>query len=78
MGVAYGDYCVLQANRLKPDLCEQSNCRDEPQVVFHAVPFIEERSLVREEQVYLSRNRCCSFWYDLGVCGQHRSRWDFI
>jgi hypothetical protein len=47
VGVACGECCVLQANLLKPDFCEQSNCRDEPQIIFHAAPFLGERSPVR-------------------------------
>jgi hypothetical protein len=49
MGVACEEYCVLQANLLKPDLCEQSNCRDEPQIIFLVAPFLEERSPGRGE-----------------------------
>jgi hypothetical protein len=49
VGVTCGEYFVLQANLLKPDLREQGNCRDEPQVVLDAAPFLEERSLIRVE-----------------------------
>jgi hypothetical protein len=61
VGVAYGEYSVLQANLLKIDLCEQTNCRDESQIVFHAARFLDERSRVRTEEVHLSQNRLCLF-----------------
>jgi hypothetical protein len=51
VGVVCGEYYVLHANVLKPDLYELSKCRDGPQVVFHAAPFLEERSLVRAESI---------------------------
>jgi hypothetical protein len=47
--VVCGECCVLQANLLKPDLCELSNYRDEPHAIFDAEPFFEERPLVRVE-----------------------------
>jgi hypothetical protein len=46
VSVAGEEYCVLQADLLKRDLYNQSNRRDEPQFVFHAAPFLEERSFV--------------------------------
>jgi hypothetical protein len=38
-----------RANLLKRDLDKLSNCEDEPQVVFHAAPFLEERLPVQVE-----------------------------
>jgi hypothetical protein len=55
MGVACGACHVLRTNLLKPDLCELSNCRDEPQVVSDAAPFLNEKSLVQMECVCLSQ-----------------------
>jgi hypothetical protein len=49
VGVAYGTYHVLRANLLKLDLCELSNCRDEPQVISDTAPFFEEKLLVQVE-----------------------------
>jgi hypothetical protein len=47
--VAYDKCRVFQVNLLNADLYELSNCRDEPQVVFDAAPFLEERSIIRVE-----------------------------
>jgi hypothetical protein len=49
VGVAYGECHLLQANLLKPDLSELSNCPNQPLIFFAAALFLEERSLVREE-----------------------------
>jgi hypothetical protein len=78
VGVACGEDYILQANLLKSDLCEQNNCSDELQIVFHAAPFFEERSLVQAEEVDLSQNNCFSFSHHLRVCQQYRKRSDSI
>jgi hypothetical protein len=49
VGVACTEFRVLQADLLKHDLYELSNCQDEPQVIFDTAPFFEEKSLVRVE-----------------------------
>jgi hypothetical protein len=49
VGGACGACYIFQANLLKPDLCELSNYRDEPEVIFNAAPFFKERSLVQME-----------------------------
>jgi hypothetical protein len=47
--MACGECLILQANLLKLDFYELSNCQDEAQVVFDVAPFFKERSLVRVE-----------------------------
>jgi hypothetical protein len=49
MGVKCGACHIVRANLLKPDLYELNNCQDEPQVIFDAAPFLEEKSLVQVE-----------------------------
>jgi hypothetical protein len=72
--MACGICRFLRAKISKPDLCEQSNCQNEPQVISEAPPFLEERSLIQANLEPLSHNSRCSFWYYLGACRQHESR----
>jgi hypothetical protein len=72
--MAYGPYCVLRANVPKPYLCELSNYLREPQIVPGAVAFIEERSLVQMNLIFMSQSIRYSFWYYFGACQQRRSR----
>jgi hypothetical protein len=68
VGVACGEYSVLQANLLKPDLCERSNCQDEPQVAFHAAPSS------RKDRVFERNQKIC---YEISIV-HFGMIWEFV